>query len=102
MGYITYFLIAVVAIVFLTLITFLLGAVDKKKGEGIKRWHINAFSFLCFLVFVYFIIMLGRSNDKLPVVVETISQPQIDTTITIIDGIKDTTYIYTFPNIVVE
>lgn len=40
--------------------------------------------------------------NRVPVVVETACQPQIDTTIFICDGVADTTYTYTFPNIIVE
>ena len=42
-------------------------------------------------------------RTKVPVVIETISEPQKDTLVTFFgDGQKDTSYIYTFYNIVVE
>ena len=56
----------------------------------------------CFLVLIVGVIGVVVNESKLPVVVETISEPQIDTTITTVNGVRDTTYTYTFYNEVLE
>lgn len=44
-----------------------------------------------------------KQITNIPIVVETVGQPQIDTTIVhFSDGTADTTYTYTFPNTVIE
>lgn len=51
---------------------------------------------------VILMVNVFKMENSTPKVVETISQPQIDTTITIINGFADTTYTYTFPNFFVD
>ena len=56
----------------------------------------------CFLILILAVISVSIKETKTPVVVETISQPQIDTTVVLHDGVADTSYTYVFTNIVVE
>lgn len=56
----------------------------------------------CFLILILAVIIVSIKETKTPIVVETISQPQIDTTVILHDGVADTSYTYIFPNIVVE
>lgn len=56
----------------------------------------------CFLILMAAIIVISIRSRNVPVVVETISAPQIDTTVLIHDGVADTSYTYVFTNIVVE
>ena len=56
----------------------------------------------CFLILILAAISVSIKETKTPVVVETMSQPQIDTTIVLHEGVADTSYIYVFPNIIVE
>ena len=56
----------------------------------------------CFLILILAVISVSIKETKTPIVVETISQPQIDTTVVLHDGVADTSYTYVFPNIVVE
>lgn len=103
MAYFSYFLTAVIGIVVLGIILFLCNALLEKKGRKFPFLNEFGYAFLCIATCVMFIILIGRSENKLPVVVETISEPQVDTTVVLFsDGTSDTTYTYTFPNIVVE
>ena len=56
----------------------------------------------CFLILMAAVVGIIIRDTKLPVVVETISEPQIDTTVTIIGGARDTSYTYTFYNEIVD
>ena len=95
------------AMVFIFLIEIIV-LVSNKDNQHVKQRSKSLLTDAIIPIVVYcaFSVILIVNTFKMeystPKVVEPISQPQIDTTIVIIDGVADTTYTYTFPNFFVD
>lgn len=102
MAYLDFFIVGIVALLFV----FLVFLICKVYGENRERytpdWPFYLLLICSFLILLAETICMSESQNVLPVVVETISEPQIDTTITILDNVSDTSYTYTFFNTIIE
>ena len=105
MGLTTTFIFGIITIFVFCVICCLIGLIMKDKNTTCSQgfqWLILASLVGAIINILIIDSIYIRSITKVPVVVETISQPQIDTTVVISNGATDTTYTYTFPNIVIE
>ena len=87
-------------------ICFLIAMLGINKSDPVKKKE-SRFSFalatsVIFIIGLFYVIIALNEREVKPIVVETPGQPSVDTTINIIDGVADTSYIYTFPNYFVE
>ena len=91
------FIVAVLAIILVFLIIFL-------KDEEKKRCAIltEVYSIISILAILGIFAMFLTNEMKTPKVVETMAAPQIDTLVVSYNGESDTSYVYTFPNIVID
>lgn len=87
-------------------ICFLITMLGINKSDPAKKKE-SRFSFalatsVIFIIGLFCVLIALNEREVKPIVVETPGQPFVDTTINIIDGVADTSYIYTFPNYFVE
>lgn len=103
-------IIFAVTIVLSLLICFLFFALTKKDTKKISD---NLFFGLIYpvvypvvIIFVFSCWLFHENkkqfNQEPPKIIQTISQPQVDTTITIIENVRDTSYTYYFFNYFVD
>ena len=103
-GIIGLVIMSLVLIVFELIATSLVGLkFTTRRYKRILGWMLSFYIVVCLFNYLLIPIYTIHKERKLPVVIETVSEPQIDTMVvgTIGDTI-DTTYIYTFSNIVVD
>lgn len=91
------FIIAVLAIILVFLIIFL-------KDEEKKRCAIltEVYSVIAILLVLGTFTLFLTKDLKMPKVIETVSEPQIDTLVVSYNGEADTSYVYTFHSFVVD
>ena len=91
------FIIAALAIILVFLIIFL-------KDEEKKHYAIltNVYVIITILTMLGVFALFLTNEIKTPKVVETMAAPQIDTLVVSYNGEADTSYVYTFPNIVID
>jgi hypothetical protein len=103
-GIIGLVVMSLVLIVFELIATSLVGfKLTPRRYKRTLGWMLFFYIVLCLFNYLFIPIHMVREERKMPVVVETISEPQVDTLVvgTLGDEL-DTTYVYTFPNIVIE
>lgn len=95
-------IITLCAIVILVLFLVTMLGINKCTPEKNTESKLSfALAAACVLVMGMFCYLIC-AQPATPKVIETPGQPQIDTCIMIIDGVADTSYIYTFPNYFVD
>lgn len=99
-------IIFAVTVIISLLICFLFFALTKKDTKKISDNFFFGFIYPVVIVFAFSCWLLHENkkqfNQELPKIIQTISQPQVDTTITIIENVRDTSYTYYFFNYFVD
>lgn len=102
MSYFAYLSVGVLALLVALLIGLLLREKSFRETGKTPVWPFYVTLVCSVMILVGILLGATEREYKTPVVIETASEPEIDTTIVTINGFSDTTYTYLFHNKIVE